>query len=297
MRRFEGSKVQGFVSWHRRAATRAASCGMVVLLLLCAHAGWAQEVGTVAGVEGSAEIRRAGSTIAAAIGAPVQRGDELRTGRPGKLRVVFQDDSVLTLSDNSQVTIDEQVFNVPEGKIESLMRLLRGKVSAVVSEYYQRPHAQYEIETTTAVAGVRGTEFAVAYDPLKDVTQVVGIEGRVEVHSVLDRLRRGSFVTSGEWTTVVRGEYPTPPKRLNERTFRQYIEGLEFIGRGRPESLTAEHPLVSGADVPQPERAPAASAAAPSDPTRQALDKNSAAITGQPIPVLEALGRLRVRLF
>lgn len=297
MKGFRGFGVQGFEGWRRRERTRAASYGVAALLLLLARAGWAQEVGTVAGVEGSAEIRRAGNTTAATLGAAVQRGDELRTGRPGRLRVVFQDDSVLTLSDNSQVTVDEQAFDIPNGKIQSLMRLLRGKVSAVVSEYYQRPHAQYEIQTSTAVAGVRGTEFAVGYDPRNDVTEVVAVNGRVEVHGVLDMVRRGSFVTSGESTTIARGEYPTPPKRLNDRDFRRYIEGLDFIGKGRPESLTAQHPLLAGASVPQPERAPVVGGSAPNDPTRQALDKNSATIVGQPLLGVEAVGRLRVRLF
>src|SRR5262249_10645163 len=240
---------------------------------------WGQEVGTVAGLEGSAEIGRGGTWTAAAIGGPVQNGDELRTGTPGKLRIVFQDDSVLTLSNDSHVTVDKQLFDPSAGKIQSLMRLIRGKVSAVVSEYYQRPHANYQIQTGTAVAGVRGTEFAVKYDPSTQVTEVVGIHGRVEVHSVLDLVRQGNFVTAGELTSVSRGSYPTPAIHLNERNFQQYIEGLDFVGKGIPESLSA-HTMVAGATVAAPERAPAGAGTAPSDPTRQALDKNSATQLG-----------------
>jgi len=41
--------------------------------------------------------------------------------------------------------------------VRSLMKLLRGKVRATVGSYYQKTGTQYEVETPTAVAGVRGT--------------------------------------------------------------------------------------------------------------------------------------------
>jgi hypothetical protein len=214
----------------------------------------AQEVGTVAAVDGTAEIGRSGVWTAAAIGTAVQQRDELRTGQPGRLRVVFQDDSTLALSDSSHVIVDENVFNPNTGKTHSLMDLVRGKVEAVVSEYYHQAGANYEIKTQTAVAGVRGTEFSMYYDPQAEFTEVVGISGVVSVHSTADPTDPGVLLTANEATTVSRGERPRSPQRLEDTLFRQRLEGIEFIGGGRPESLSA-HALVSSNAVPSADRA------------------------------------------
>jgi hypothetical protein len=261
----------------------------LIVLLLSACPVAAAEVGTVAAVSGTAEIGRGSSWTAAEAGSAVHLGDQLRTGRPGAMRVVFQDDSVLNLGDDSLVTVDEHVFDPEGGKAQSVLQLLKGRLRALVSEYYDRVGAVYEIETPTAVSGVRGTEFIVTYDEEQALTEVIGISGRVAVHSVLDRAAHGVFVTAGEITRVAEGQYPTEPPRLDEPIFRQYLEGLQFSGLARPEGLAASHPIVGGAEVPAPDRAPPAldNPAAPSEQSPTVAD-----LLGQP---LQSSGDLGVR--
>jgi hypothetical protein len=231
----------------------------VVCLIQVAAAG-AQEVGTIAAREGTVEIGRANEWLAAAQGAPVQLGDRIRTGTPGRARIVLRDESVLNVGDASELTIDQQVFDPNEGRFQSLIRLLKGKVRAIVSEYYEQPLASYQIETATAVSGVRGTEFVVQYDLATDSTSVVGIVGTVEVRSTIDPARPGVLISAYELTMVRRGEYPSPPVRIEERLFRQYLDGLEFIGRGRSEGRALGHALASGAAVPSQEQSSTVSA-------------------------------------
>lgn len=234
-----------------------ATCLLALAILLIGGSVRAQEVGTVAAAEGSGDIGRGGNWQAAKVGDPVQQGDELRTGHPGRLRIVFQDDSVLTVTDDSHLTIDEQVFDPSRGTARSLVGLLQGKVSALVSDYYHRAGSNYEIKTATAVAGVRGTEFTMAYDPRNELTEVVGISGHVEVHSATDPSAPGVLVTARESTEIARGRGPTTPRQLEDRLFRQQMEGIEFIRIGRGETLSLDHPLSTGVSVPQPDKAQA----------------------------------------
>lgn len=265
------------------------------LLLLLGGAAWAQEVGTIAEMDGSAEIKRNGAWAPATVGAAVQRNDELRTGNPGRLQVVFQDDSVITLTEGSHLIIDDQVFHPDSGASRSFLRLLQGKVGALVSDYYHGQGARYEIKTVTATAGVRGTDFVMQYDPRDGVTNVVGISGRIEVHNVKDPTGRGVFVTAHELTTVARGQAPASPHRLDDTLFRQYLDGLTFVGAGRLESLTVGHPLISGAAVPHPDRAAPALG-----PTVGNEGRDASSLLHQPPGVIMeggGTGRLRVKLF
>ena len=244
-------------SLRRWVARLSVAWGLLAVIqgTLWAQTGWAQDIGAVVEVEGTAEISRAGATTPAAIGASIAQGDVLRTSRPGRLVVVFQDNSVLTAGDDSELTVDSQVFDRDAGLARSVLRLLRGRIRTLVSEYYDRPGTEFRVETPTAVVGVRGTEFVIVFDPVAEVTDAVGVSGRAEVHSVIDEVGHGVFITAREITTVRRGQYPTsPPRRLDDEEFREYLEGLEFVGHGKPESLAAVQPLLTGSGVPAPDR-------------------------------------------
>ena len=266
----------------------------LALALALAGAAGAAEVGTFAAAEGNTEVQHDGRWNPAKIGDPIQIGDAVRTGTDGRARLVFQDDTVLNIGNSSFLVVDRQVFDPGEGGSRSLMKLLRGRVRALVSEYYQRPGSSYEVETDTAVAGVRGTEFIVQYDPEQFKTEVVGVSGKVQVNSVLDRARHGVYVTAGELSTVRRGEIPGPPPRLDEKTFRQYIDGLEFIGFGRPESLTNQSAIVTGVQIAEPEKCPETTGV--SAPTTERPERDASTLIDQPPDVIRALsGDLVVR--
>jgi len=207
-------------------------------------------------VEGAAESGRAEAWKPAQAAATFSAGEQLRTGRPGRMLVVLHDDTLLNLGDDTHVIVDEQVLDPGRGVFRSSVRLTRGKLRAVVSPNYHQADAVFRIESATAVASVRGGQVIVVYDPDGGRTAVIGIDGVVEVHSVRDRSGHGVFVTTREVTTVMRGELAAQPNTLDEARFGQYVAGLEFIGRGRPESLIDVKPLV--ANVPPEDRASAA---------------------------------------
>jgi hypothetical protein len=266
-----------------------------LLFLSVAVGAVAQEVGTVAAFDGSAQIGRRDAWITATAGAAVQRGDELLTGQPGHMRIVFQDDTVLTIGDDSRVVVDKQVFDPSRGQTQSVLGLLQGKVSALVSEYYKRPGATYEIKTATAVAGVRGTEFVVTYDPRDDRTEVAGLSGTVEVRGAFDRSGRGVFITAQEVTTVARGRFPTPPRRLSDALFQRYIEEMDFIGAGAAESLTFNNPLLAGQIVPNADRAAVTNTSVAPERRRLIREVRDASdLLQQPPAVFGPGGKLRI---
>jgi hypothetical protein len=270
----------------------------------------ADDAGKIVSLEGTVEIGHGGAFTRADVGSPVASGDTIRTGNPGRARVLFIDESVLNLGDNTTLVIDESVFDPNKGAASTLIHLLGGKVRALVSDYYSDGKGSYQIETTTAVSGVRGTEFVMTYDAGRQYSEVLGLGGTVEVHGTVDRKNHGVLIHANELTEIAKGKYPTPPRQIREddEHWKQIMDGLDLPGSGLPETLLLDDPAFGGEDIPDPDTAdgtvfegPKGGAAGedplagtnnngepvsdfpPSEPGHTAGD-----ILGQPTPVLDS---------
>lgn len=226
-----------------------------LFLAFAATVAHADDAGRIVTMEGTVEIGRGGAFAAAATGSGVQAGDTIRTGNPGRARILFTDDSVLNVGDASTLVIDESVFDPNKGAASTMMHLLGGKVRALVSEYYSGSQASYQIETTTAVSGVRGTEFIMAYDARTRLSTVLGLGGTVAVNSPMDRKKRGVLIHANEITEVAKGRFPTPPRQIRseDEHYRDLMDGLDLPGGGLPETLLLEDPAFGGKQVPAPD--------------------------------------------
>lgn len=202
-----------------RTTTRVA---LIASLLLCAAAARADEpVGRVAALDGGAEAQHTATAAWAplAAGDGILLGDRLRTLADGRLKVLLHDDSVLTLGASSELTVDEQAVGAEAPA--SRFGLSVGTLRAVVTERYGKPGARFEVETPTAIAGVRGTSFIATYDTAAEQTVVVGLVDTTFVRSRVDpETAREVRLGPGETTTVRRGSYPLRPSSMPEDVLR-----------------------------------------------------------------------------
>lgn len=246
---------------HRGARrARIAQGVLVAFWALFVRSAAALDVGVVVETSGTAEIGRGTGWDPAAMNQPIAVGDSLRTGAPGGANLAFSDRSLsaalagvesavlvsaLTIQDRSLVSVEKYEFD-PRGPAAQFT-LTRGRALATVG----KTGAGYTIKTPTAIALATGTTFVVSYDDAAESTDVVGVDGRVRITG----LDQHVWVGAQEITTVSRGKAPTPPRVLDEERFRQYLDGFQFIGGGRPESLALRGPWSLGTKVPEPERA------------------------------------------
>ncbi len=280
-----------------RSVRRFLAISMVALSL--PGALFAQEVGKVAAIVEHVEVRRAGVWQDLELGGAVSMGDAVRTDAEGRVRLVFSDGSVVVVSPRSEVVIDKAVYNPAEGDASSVFDLLKGKIRAVVSDYYETT-GTFEVQTPNSISGVRGTDFVVVHDPTLGLSEVVGVSGRVEVTG-LAVPDESVEVTARTITRIEVGQAPTEPTTLSEERFRYYLEDLEFIGQDAPESVLFNQPALIDNSVPEPDRAPS------SDPAAEAqldLDRipieieetipNAAGVAGQPADAVDS-GDLGIR--
>jgi|GEM_PF-2336623 len=147
----------------------------LILVVLLAAPALAGPVGFVAASRGEAQV----NDRAARVGMEVFEGDKLTTGEKSRLKVLFSDDVILALGSKTAVMVEKHLFDPKSGARQTRLNLLEGKLRALVQKMVAGSRADFEVKTTNAVAGVRGTEFALVTEG-KD-TKLYTFSGEVEL--------------------------------------------------------------------------------------------------------------------
>jgi len=77
----------------------------------------ATHIGIVKSVVGQAQIIRGTESIAAEVNVKLLNGDLIETGLDGKIGLVFEDDTVVSMGPNSQFRIEEFLFQPADKKL------------------------------------------------------------------------------------------------------------------------------------------------------------------------------------
>lgn len=233
--------------------------GLLLASLLLVRPGdvLAQRVGQVVSAEGIAEVQRTGVTGWQRLTVPTEVWwrDQLRTQTAAKVKILFQDDSVLTLGENTLLTVDEQV-TPPAAAGTSIFTLLQGLLQAVVSDRYQLPGARFEVRTPTAVSGVRGTGFIISCQAGSCL--FLCLFGRVQVTaSAFPHLP--IFLDRQFFTEVQPNQPPTSPQVMPDAQVQDLLEQTTAVGTGAQQDRLGADGAVTHSGVPledQPQPGP-----------------------------------------
>ena len=121
--------------------------------------------GQARGIQGTVLVIHKGGTEAYALqsGSPIFAGDTLITEKNSRVTMEMRDKSAVTLTAYSKLVIDRSLYNPDTGSRDTKLQLLLGRLRTVVSK--MTGDSSYEVRTPTAVAGARGTDFALAVGP------------------------------------------------------------------------------------------------------------------------------------
>ncbi len=151
-----------------------------LLFLFILNISWAQtqekRFATLTFLKGKVFVKRAGSEIftPAKLNMALFSGDRIWVQDNSYAIITFSDKSTLKLSANTQLDIVE--LSKEEDKEKSIFKLWLGKIWATV-ERIIKPGERVEIQTPTAVAGVRGTSWvmSVGEDGSTTVNTIIGV--------------------------------------------------------------------------------------------------------------------------
>lgn len=234
----------------------------VVLALAIPVLAYAEApVGQVVFVKGAATIQHV-STAAnpAKFGADVFQMDTLETG-DGEIKVLFADKTMLILGAKSKVLITEHVYNPKAGVRKSLFSIVKGTIRTIVDQAVKLKENDVRLQTTTAVAGIRGTDAGVRAQ--MQSARFVCFDGAFEAFAKSNPAG-AVMVRTGEWTDIS-GPTPTRPAAITPDMMRQFGDVLgdtgvrDILNQSGADSLAAPPPA--------PTPAPAGSQPPPEAPT------------------------------
>lgn len=109
--------------------------------------------------------------------------DVIQTQGESRTKALFQDDSMLTVGENSRVEIDEYIYNPEKNVRQAVVKLMQGQVRALVNKVFKANGSRFEIHTPSAVAAARGTYFTVWVENGQSGIINIGEKGRVDFTS------------------------------------------------------------------------------------------------------------------
>ena len=129
----------------------------VGLLITCST--WA-DIGSVTESSGTAIIKRGKDTIQIVKGTEIKTNDKIET-KNGKVKIVFKDDTNVTVTESSSLVIDDFVYDPKSGAGKLGLKAAAGTVRYVSGSIAKDPK-NVKINTPTAAIAVRGTDFVMA---------------------------------------------------------------------------------------------------------------------------------------
>ncbi len=201
---------------------------LVFMAVLAPQARAAEKAGDVVYVRGNALVERQAKKMKAVLKAPLQETDNVLTQRRARMKILFRDDSILTLGQNSKLLIKQYLYNPKSKRTESIYELADGRLKAVVGG------PGFKVTTPTAFAAARGTVFVIWFDSATNTTGLAVIEGSVEFGNVNPNIPGTQTIIAGQMSTLSGNNPPAPGGPIGG-TGRSIISDLGLPGVPDPQ--------------------------------------------------------------
>lgn len=169
----------------------------------------------VVSVIGKVLVERSGTAEPLAAGSNVKAGQQIMTGNDGSAALLLADGSTLRIPPSSKLQLDKSDRLIGGAGFINLVRLATGRVESSVQKMTGTA-SRFEINTPTAAAGVRGTEFRVAFDETQQASRSEVVEGSVAFDGSPPRSAktRTVMLEAGTGSLVDRQGVPLPARKL-----------------------------------------------------------------------------------
>ncbi len=186
-------------------------------------------IGRVDTIEGTVHVLRNGERIILNKDDPILQGDTILTGEDGSIGITFIDETVFSLGEDGEMTIDEMVYN-PDGQEGSFTaNMVSGVFSFISGEIAKTDPEGMLVKTPVGVIGIRGTKVAgvAAAEGTENSISLlpeIGTDGRPIIGELVMTNASGSVVLNQVGATVQltsATQAPPPPVVLSQQQIQK----------------------------------------------------------------------------
>jgi hypothetical protein len=168
---------------------------IILILLFISNFLLANNIGKIVSFNGEATILREGKTIQVDKNSAFQKDDTLNTKENTKLQILFLDETIISIGQNSTLKINDYLFEEKNTKAEFTMakgifRTITGKIGKIAPE-------NFKLKTKSASIGIRGTQIVAALENNNE--KIFCTEGQIEIKNNITKdsviLNNGEFIS------------------------------------------------------------------------------------------------------
>ena len=137
--------------------------------------------GQVKESQGNVTVTRAGTTTPVPLkpGDEIDVGDTIQTGPDGRAFIQFNDNTQLTLGDNTKLLVDDYIYDPNSTHDKASYSFLEGAFQYLSGLIGKKDPADVKIDTPVGGIGTRGTEFIVKSDATPNHLEIDLISGAI----------------------------------------------------------------------------------------------------------------------
>ena len=155
--------------------------------------------GKVEHIDGEAWLQRKNKEFQLSLSDQISRLDHITTKESSKLTLLMEDGSRIAIGPNTHLYVEK--YSSPERNIfNSSIRLLLGQAHFYITKL-RTENASFDVRTSTATLGVRGTEFLTTVPSNDQSTAVELYEGKLHLAAISGN-HSESELTAGQQATI-----------------------------------------------------------------------------------------------
>jgi len=174
-------------------------------------------IGQITALVGDVKISRDSNTILAKLGEKLEKDDVINSSKGSKAQITMNDNTIITIGQNSTLNIFDYVYDAskPEDSKASF-GFMKGSFKSITGVIGKINKEKFKLRTKSATIGIRGTTI------IGNQQIIICTDGAITVTANNFTVN----VDKQEFTMILQGKAPTPPKPLKQDTLDNVQKGL-----------------------------------------------------------------------
>lgn len=185
---------------------------LILKTLLISGVAYGNPIGDIVESKGVGTITRNSESVGNSIGTEIILKDEAQT-RNGRMKIVFLDNEVLDMTENTYAYIDEAYYDPDPNLSKMSLRMVQGTARFTSGMGNRIKKANIKVSTPTAQISIKGTDFTTTIDELgRSLIILLPDEETGESSGEIEVTNNGGTITLTEaYATTMVSTYDSPP--------------------------------------------------------------------------------------